>query len=252
MKKVYMAMALAGALSAPTVQAAYDGTINIAASRPANAGGAYGGGAFTVAVTAGLGNVVGGNGLAGVLGTGYSAFCIEFNEHISLPGNYDANLNTQAVLGGGGPNPDPISRGTAWLYSQFRSGTLAANAPGYANTDAGNNSLQQAIWWLEQETSAFSGSAPAGSEVSFNNYLVAAAVAATGAGTAANARNIDANGEWGVMALNLFNGPPGGLGSNDQDMLAIVPEPTTLIAGALLLLPFGASTIRFMRKSRVA
>lgn len=31
-----------------------------------------------------------------------------------------------------------------------------------------------------------------------------------------------------------------------------VPEPTTMIAGALLLLPFGASTIRFIRKNRAA
>jgi hypothetical protein len=31
-----------------------------------------------------------------------------------------------------------------------------------------------------------------------------------------------------------------------------VPEPTTMIAGALLLLPFGASTIRFLRKARTA
>jgi hypothetical protein len=31
-----------------------------------------------------------------------------------------------------------------------------------------------------------------------------------------------------------------------------VPEPTTMIAGALLLLPFGASTFRFFRKNRTA
>lgn len=42
-----------------------------------------------------------------------------------------------------------------------------------------------------------------------------------------------------------------------QDMLVKVsavpvPEPTTLIAGALLLLPFAASTLRFVRKNRVA
>jgi hypothetical protein len=30
----------------------------------------------------------------------------------------------------------------------------------------------------------------------------------------------------------------------------VVPEPTTMIAGALLLLPFGASTLRILRKSR--
>jgi hypothetical protein len=34
--------------------------------------------------------------------------------------------------------------------------------------------------------------------------------------------------------------------------LTAVPEPTTMIAGALLLLPFGASTLRFMRKNRAA
>jgi hypothetical protein len=31
-----------------------------------------------------------------------------------------------------------------------------------------------------------------------------------------------------------------------------VPEPTTMIAGALLLLPFGASTLRFVRRKRAA
>jgi hypothetical protein len=31
-----------------------------------------------------------------------------------------------------------------------------------------------------------------------------------------------------------------------------VPEPTTFIAGAMLLLPFGASTIRMLRKTRTA
>ncbi len=250
MRKTWLVIGLAAALAGPSVQAAFDGTINIAANRPAGGGSGYlGGGAFTVSVTSGLGTVVGGNGLPGLLGTGYSAFCLEFNEHISLPGNYDANVNTEAVRGGGGPNPDPISRATAWLYSQFRNGTLAINAPGYVyNNNTQSDKLQEAIWWLEQETSAFSGSAPLGSESSFNNYLVTAAVTATGAGTAANARLIDANGEWGVMALNLYTGPD----VYNQDMLAIVPEPATMIAGALLLLPFGASTIRFLRKNRTA
>jgi hypothetical protein len=33
---------------------------------------------------------------------------------------------------------------------------------------------------------------------------------------------------------------------------SVVPEPTTMIAGALLLLPFGASTLRILRKTRTA
>ncbi len=42
----------------------------------------------------------------------------------------------------------------------------------------------------------------------------------------------------------------GGFGPNAQ--LSAVPEPTTMIAGALLLLPFGASTLRMLRKNRTA
>jgi hypothetical protein len=38
----------------------------------------------------------------------------------------------------------------------------------------------------------------------------------------------------------------------DNVSLTAVPEPTTMIAGALLLLPFGASTIRIVRRNRMA
>jgi hypothetical protein len=42
--------------------------------------------------------------------------------------------------------------------------------------------------------------------------------------------------------------------SSGQEFIFIspVPEPTTLIAGALLLLPFGASTLRIVRRNRAA
>ena len=36
------------------------------------------------------------------------------------------------------------------------------------------------------------------------------------------------------------------------DAVTLVPEPTTMIAGAMLLLPFGASTLRVLRRNRVA
>jgi hypothetical protein len=38
----------------------------------------------------------------------------------------------------------------------------------------------------------------------------------------------------------------------DDISISAVPEPTTMIAGALLLLPFGASTLRVLRKHRTA
>jgi hypothetical protein len=42
------------------------------------------------------------------------------------------------------------------------------------------------------------------------------------------------------------------LDRNNITVPTAVPEPTTLISGALLLLPFGASTLRILRKNRVA
>jgi len=38
----------------------------------------------------------------------------------------------------------------------------------------------------------------------------------------------------------------------DVAVTSTVPEPTTMLAGALLLLPFGASTLRILRKNRAA
>jgi hypothetical protein len=38
----------------------------------------------------------------------------------------------------------------------------------------------------------------------------------------------------------------------EYEFVSVVPEPTTMIAGALLLLPFGVSTLRIMRKPRLA
>jgi choice-of-anchor C domain-containing protein len=54
-----------------------------------------------------------------------------------------------------------------------------------------------------------------------------------------------------LLSFKDTDGTPYGA-ALDNISLTAVPEPTTMIAGALLLLPFGASTLRFMRKTRVA
>ena len=59
-----------------------------------------------------------------------------------------------------------------------------------------------------------------------------------------------------VMLANLTSeaslvGLVGSVADNTQGFV-VVPEPTTMIAGALLLLPFGASTLRMLRKNRTA
>jgi hypothetical protein len=95
---------------------------------------------------------------------GFETFCIEFNETISPPTNYYYGISSEARAGGaGGPSPDPISIGTAWLYWQFSNGVLegrsASNAVvpyDYDYSPLGGRSasaglLQNAIWWLEGE-----------------------------------------------------------------------------------------------------
>jgi hypothetical protein len=233
MKKLWLAVTVTGLLAVSAAQAAIisSGTV-VVTDLPPN----WNGGPFQVNVTSGLGVLT---------QDPFSTFCIEYTETITLANNitYNAFLNTEAVAGSGGAvgGVDPISKATAWLYSQYRAGTLD-NTTAYTYSDAGNIALQQAIWWLEQETDAYTA-APSGSESAWNNYLVAAAISAAGGG-----RALDANGAYGVYALNLYNQN----GGKAQDMLAIVPEPGTIVAAALLLLPFGASTIRILRKNRAA
>jgi hypothetical protein len=186
---------------------------------------------ITVSDTPNRSNAGGEFGITGELGA-FNTFCVEVNEYITLPGTYNVTLSSGAINGGTGgqtsPNFDPLSKGTSWLYSQFLAGTL----PGYftGNRAANAGDLQNAIWWLEGESLGV-----------HNGY----AILAEGHGGTADA----APGENGVWVMNLTD-DNGGL---HQSLLApVVPEPTTMIAGALLLLPFGSSAIRILRKKHTA
>jgi hypothetical protein len=90
--------------------------------------------------------------------------------------------------------------------------------------------LQKAIWYLQRESGGVN-----------NNWVALAAAHVTGSVFDA------ADGAFGVKVLNL-----GAPGTVQDQLVMVVPEPTTIIAGALLLLPFGASTLRMLRKSRKA
>lgn len=52
----------------------------------------------------------------------------------------------------------------------------------------------------------------------------------------------------GHFFISDIIGPSGNTGDVTADAFVVVPEPTTLIAGALLLLPFGASAMRIRRR----
>jgi hypothetical protein len=232
MKQLWVLVGLVGLLCAPALQAAMVTPVNDTSNY------SYGnGGEFRVLssdLSWVLPNYV--SSTSGTVGTTpyFQTFCIETSEYFSPGTAYSATMSDRAMYGRQNPGGDPISLGTAWLYSQFAAGTLS----GYNYTYGGGRvasagTLQEAIWYLEGEGGANNG------------FVTMAAAAVYNAGYGSDVF-ANANGAFNVLALNLGN--PGSV----QDQLVVVPEPTTMIAGALLLLPFGVSTLRILRKKYTA
>ena len=135
----------------------------------------------------------------------FQTFCIEHNENIDFSSTYNYAISGGAIQGGlSGGNPDPISLGTAYLYSQFRAGTLGGYSSG---NSADQNNLQNAFWMLEGELT-YDG----------NNVYIAAAKTALSA-TDAQVQ-ADGGGIYGVQAMNVTT-LSGGIA---QDQLILVPD----------------------------
>ena len=166
----------------------------------------------------------------------FPTFCIEFNEHFTPGNTYDYAVSSNAIWGGVGPAGDPLSVGTAWLYSQFRAGTLLGyDYSGNPGRIASAGALQNTIWWLEGEA----GDPGAGN--TFRNAVIAQF------GGAANAKADAAPYAYGVYVLNLYaQGYPGIEAYRKQDMLA-VPEPGILILLGLAMSAIGVA-YPFVRK----
>ena len=239
MNKISSAIAAASLLLAAKAGAAYDGTITLTDDTSQYS--FNNGGEFAAATTPTAGKPTLGN---------FQTFCIEYNEEF-VPINWGGGQVYNYIISSGATsgdantghgsaivaNFDPISIGTAWLYSQFRAGALQ----GYDYTSGSGRSatageLQQAIWYFEDEISTIDNNNPF--------YLAAIAkFAASPDGAFANA-----NGAYGVVALNLYSSS----GGYAQDQLGqVVPEPATVIAALLLLMPLGASTFRILQNRRV-
>jgi hypothetical protein len=146
----------------------------------------------------------------------FQSFCLEKNEFVSTGFTYNVAISNRAINGGVGPQGDPISKGTAWLYHEFQSGAL----PGYDYTkgDGREDSaeyLQDMIWYLEGEQGTY------GSHNPFKDLLI------DQFGSLSNAM-ADNNGLYSVAVLNLTDSE----GGRHQDQLVCdppaVPEPATI------------------------
>jgi len=246
MKRLVLLVGLGGLLCTATTRASlvtlYQGSFS------------HGQGGEFAAASADLYNAYGNNYAAvaknqiavGTYGNSLQTFCIETGEEFTPGVTYSYKISPNALWGGAAGYPGkPVAWGTAWLYYEFATGGLAAYGYDYgANRSTTAGDLQLAIWYAQGLTTSLDGNVVGYSEAgrngtAFYNDAVAAGLLAG----ITNVKNAS-SGAFDVMALNL--GDPGQV----QDQLVLVPEPGTCVAGALLLLPFGASTLRAFRKSR--
>jgi hypothetical protein len=163
----------------------------------------------------------------------FQTFCLEHNEYLYPNTTHAVVLNDRMINGGVGPQGDPLSVGTAWLYHQFQSGTLAGYD--YDNTGAGRHTsaqeLQNAIWFLEDEQG---GSLT----TTYRDMLIAEFGSVTDA-------KLDNNGRIPVAVMNLYaEGHAGDPEYLRQDALVCTPLPAGLLLG---LLGLSAAGLRLRR-----
>jgi len=176
----------------------------------------------------------------GVSGT-FQTFCLEESEYIyPYPNTFDVVVNNKAIRGGvgGGPQGDPLSVGTAWLYSQFAQGTLANYNYTTGNRHTSAGALQNTIWGLEDEAGD-----PGASNI-FRQAVIAKF------GTWADAKADASDGLYGVHVLNMYGPLPGSTtyGQDQLIYLPVVPPPRVPAPGAILLGSIGVSLVGWLRR----
>lgn len=208
MKKIFFSLVLFAFVSAPALA---DLKVNV----DTDAAGLFGttrGGEFLVTV---LDEAIG----SYEMNDQFVTFCVEKSETLYDESNYWVDLSSQAVFGGGGPNPDPISDQTAYLYDWWLDG-----AGGMTKTDALANDVQSAIWHFEQEIALTALEIAANSRIAMAN-------AAVGGGWLNNGQ---------IMVMNLWTDPTSRTDADKvQDLLVRVPVPGAALLGLLGLCAAG-------------
>lgn len=201
------------------------------------------GGEFTITPISGM------NGITGqardLSANSFQTFCVEYSEHINLGSTYYTQLATSSSRGGvGGGSPDPLSPATAYLYTQFRMGTLSNyDASGTARRNDAR-SLQLAIWFLEDEINPTTPLV----QDAWSQYMSNTSIGIQARAWVTQAQNATAfsNSIGQVRVLRMFR--DAGLTQYSQDQLTLVPLPPAAYTGLATLA--GLAGFRAWRRRR--
>src|SRR5205823_2440769 len=156
----------------------------------------------------------------------------------------DPNATAQVTVGrfGQGWHTD-WSLGSATGYWDLgKNGTVQLSIPNLASPDRSYNATLSVVQWIDNPiyTGLLNYSFSGATLVSSSSHLVE---------TTGHGSWVEYDTVWNLLAsanpsVITITAPSKGA---IFDRITVVPEPTTLVAGALLLVPFGASTLRLRR-----
>ena len=220
------------------------------------AGNAFGAMTITLTTDSKTGSNGGGEFFAKTSGNGnFETFCIDPSHSFTTGKKYNYTISQNTT----DPNisytynkwgqktkvttVNYISIGTAFLYSEFLDNDFGTWSSSKSTL------LQNTFWALEGEISNISSILNTGNM--FYNDLIAQFGSIGNAEKDAGADNI-----YGVAVMNLYDPKTGALAQSQlvrcyTPPVVSVPEPSTVVAGALLLLPLGVSVLKVLRRKQV-